>query len=195
MEGSKWHYYVYLDEFLWWLSFGWKGKRIYFKFSLQNKKTIQKKKNITVPYLNVMLNVLLFIRLFNPFFFSLTAGAGSYTNSHTLCTHTLLGGRSRRWSWPLQSHSRGGKHTPFLASDQQHGGLLRPLERREEIQKVGLVMWIPCNLTSYRETKCCLKSSRHIYRCQSLVLEDWIMSVLVLHSWISLLLQAANFSP
>ena len=87
-------------------------------------------------------------------------------------TYTLLAGRSRRWSWPLQSHTRGGKHTPFLALDLQHGGSLRPLERRQqEIQRVGLLMWILCNLTTYWESKYCLKSSRNIYRCQSLVLK------------------------
>lgn len=43
----------------------------------------------------------------------LTGIAGGHTNTHTLLTHTLLEGRSRRWSWPLRSHTRGGKHTPF----------------------------------------------------------------------------------
>lgn len=192
-------------RFCWWLSFGWKGKSIYLTFSLkeQNKKNntliVHEEENCSISERQnshiFFVHLLLFIRLFNLFIFSLTGEAGSCTNTHTLFTHTLQGGHSRRWSWPLRSHSRGGKHTPFLASDQQHGGLLRPLERREEIQRVGLVMWIPCNLTSYRETKCCLKSSRHVYRCQRLVLEDWIMLVLVLNSWISLLLRAANFSP
>ncbi len=89
----------------------------------------------------------------------------SCTNNHKLSTHTLLGVRSHKWSWPLRSRSHGGKHTPFLALDLQHGGWLRPLERRgQEIQRVDLLLWIPCNLT-YRESKCCLKSSRHIYRC------------------------------
>lgn len=91
---------------------------------------------------------------------------------HTLYTHTLLGGRSHTWSWPLRSHSRGEKHTPFSALDLQRGGSLHPLERRgQEIQRVGLLMWIPWNLTTYRKSKHCLKSSRDIYRCQSLVLK------------------------
>lgn len=85
------------------------------------------------------------------------------SGKHTLGTHTLLAGHSRRWSWPPQSRTRGGKHTPFLAQDLQHDGWLRPLEkRRQEIQSVGLLVWIPCSLTTYRELKCCLKSSRHI---------------------------------
>lgn len=103
---------------------------------------------------------------------SVTREAGSYTNTHTLHTHTLLGGRSHKWSWPLRCRIRGGKRTPFLALDLQRGGLLRPLERRgQEFQRADLLMWIPCNLTPYRESKCCLKSSRHFYRCQSLVLK------------------------
>lgn len=120
-----------------------------------------------------------------------------HKHSHSLYTHTLLAGHSRRWSWPLQSRTRGGKHTPFLAMDQQHGGWLRPLERRrQENQRVGLLMWIPCNLTSYRGVKMLFEVQQTHLQVSKLNAErTWIMSALALNSWIFCLLQVSNFSP
>lgn len=84
--------------------------------------------------------------------------AKRYKTTCTLCTYTLLGGHSHRWSLRLQYHSHEGRHTPFLAGDLRCGGLLRPLERRgQEIQLAYL-----CESPTYKESKCCLKSSRHI---------------------------------